>query len=301
MTRLAAFAAMALVWGLTWIAARWATEAAPPIFVAGSRLVLASAAFLVWCLLARIPLAIGQRRRLVAASLLLNTGCYAFLFWGVAHAPTGLAAVVNLALIPVFSMLLGAMHGEERITGRRLVSVGLGAVGLVLLLATRGSAGPSGGGTVALGLGAVLIATVSYAWGAVVSKPLVRAFPPVAVAFWETGIGAATLLVLSAIVERPGAADLVRLFEGRALAGLLFLVAGGSLVGFSTYLWLLREWGAFRAGLYAFVSPAIAVLAGVLLAGEGFGPLEAAGMLIMFAATALVVRPEKEQAPVRAS
>lgn len=294
--RFLAFLAMATVWGLTWITAKWATDAAPPVFVAGVRLLLAALLFAGWCVLARVPLSTGKAGRLVAASLLVNTGCYSFLFWGVARSPTGLAAIVNLSLIPVLSMLVGALYGEETISARRLAAVALGAVGLVLLFATRnGGAGPEES-QVALALVAIVIATLSYAWGAIVSKPLVREMPPVAVAFWQTLIGGGSLVALGLAIEPVSGEAVVRLFQGRALAGLSFLVLGGSLVGFSVYLWLLREWGAFRAGLYAFLSPIIAVAVGVVWAGESFGAWEGVGMAVMLGATALVLQPEKASA-----
>jgi drug/metabolite transporter (DMT)-like permease len=214
----------------------------------------------------------------------VNTGCYSFLFWGVAHSPTGLAAIVNLSLIPVLSMLVGALYGEETISGRRIAAVALGALGLVLLFSTRNGDTAREGNQVGLGLAAVVVATLSYAWGAIISKPLVREMPPVAVAFWQTLIGGVSLVAVALVLEpvRPDA--VAALFHG------------GSLVGFSVYLWLLREWGAFRAGLYAFVSPIIAVGVGVIWAGESFGPWEGVGMAIMFGATALVVKPEKVSA-----
>ena len=293
--RFLAFLAMAVVWGLTWIAAKWATESTPPVFVAGIRLCLASLFFVTWCLLARVPLGAGRVGRLLAASLLVNTGCYSFLFWGVAHSPTGLAAIVNLSLIPVLSMLVGALYGEETISGRRIAAVALGALGLVLLFSTRNGDTAREGNQVGLGLAAVVVATLSYAWGAIISKPLVREMPPVAVAFWQTLIGGVSLIAVALVLEpvRPDA--IAALFQGRPLAGITFLVLGGSLVGFSVYLWLLREWGAFRAGLYAFVSPIIAVGVGVIWAGESFGPWEGVGMAIMFGATALVVKPERSE------
>ena len=68
------------------------------------------------------------------------------------------------------------------------------------------------------------------------------------------------------------------------------LVIAGSLIGFTIYLRLLRDWGAFRAGLYAFISPVIAVGAGVVVLAEPFGPAEAAGALLMFAAAAIALR-----------
>lgn len=299
--RFAAFGAMALVWGLTWIAAKWAMEAAPPVFVAALRLTGSTAGFLVWCLVARIPLRVGRIGRLLAASLLLNTGCYGLLFWGVAHTPSGLSAIVNLSLVPVFSVLVGTLYGEETISLRRVAAVALGAVGLVFLFATRTQSGSVDQSQVPLGLAAVVVATLSYAWGAIISKPLVRAMPPIAVAFWQTLIGGISLLLVSAVLEGFDRAWLRVLMQGRPLAGLAFLVLGGSLVGFSVYLWLLREWGAFRAGLYAFVSPAIAVTAGVVLAGEPFDWQEGLGIAIMLAATALVLRPEPERVAVSAS
>jgi drug/metabolite transporter (DMT)-like permease len=291
--RFVAFVAMAVVWGLTWIAAKWATEATPPVLVAGIRLCLAAMFFAAWCALGRIPWTAPKVGRLVVASLLVNTGCYSLLFWGVAHSPTGLAAIVNLSLIPVLSMVVGSLYGEETISVRRLAAVALGALGLVLLFSTRNGDTAREGTQVGLGLAAVVVATLSYAWGAIISKPLVREMHPVAVAFWQTLIGGISLVALAVVLEPIHAEAVAALFRGRALAGIAFLVLGGSLVGFSVYLWLLREWGAFRAGLYAFVSPIIAVGVGVLWAGEAFGLWEGVGMAIMFCATALVVRPDK--------
>ncbi|MDX3809118.1 MAG: EamA family transporter, partial [Bosea sp. (in: a-proteobacteria)] len=57
---------------------------------------------------------------------------------------------------------------------------------------------------------------------------------------------------------------------------------------------LLRDWGAFRAGLYAFVSPAIAVGVGVAVLDEPFGLSEAIGAVLMFGAAAIALRrPER--------
>lgn len=291
--RLAAFLAMSLVWGLTWIAAKWATDGVPPILLGGVRLLAAAPLFLLWAGAARLPLAVPSVGRLLAAATLVNTGCYGFLFWGIARSPTGIAAIVNLSLIPVLSMLIGSLVGEERITLRRVAALVLGIAGLVLLFSARG--GPAAGGEMAaLGLAAVVLGTASYAWGAIVSKPLVRAMPPIAVAFWQTLVGGVSMVALSLVVEGADPANFAGFSRAKPLAGAAFLVFGGSLVGFSAYLWLLREFGAFRAGLYAFVSPAIAVAVGILALGEPFGRWEGLGMAIMFCATALVVKPERD-------
>ena len=70
---------------------------------------------------------------------------------------------------------------------------------------------------------------------------------------------------------------------------------GGSLGAFSIFLWLVRDWGAFRAGLYAFVSPIIAVAIGVVYAHEPFGWAEAVGGVVMLTATALTLTEKAER------
>lgn len=290
--RFAAFLVMSAIWGLTWLPMKSAALVVPPIFLAAVRFLVAGALFYAYLAARRIPLAPPNPVRLVAASLLTTTGCYAFVFWGVARVPSGLSAIVNLSLIPVFTIVIGALHGEERITRRRIAAVGLGIVGLVLLFWTR-QAGGQEGVSVALGIAAIVIGTLCYSWGSVISRPLVAETPPVALAFWQVTIGGVLLLPISFIIEGYDPSRVSTFWtDGRAAFGLGFLVIAGSLMAFSIYLWLIREWGAFRAGLYAFVSPIVAVSVGVVWAGEPFGWPETAGMAVMLAATGLVIRRE---------
>jgi len=283
------FALMCLVWGLTWLPLKVAAAEAPPIFLAAARFLIAGALFLVWA--GRDAFAAPRRAALplLGTALLINTGCYAFLFWGVKHAPTGISAIVNFALIPVFTILFGLAYGEEVLTRRRVEGMTLGALGLVLLFWARVGEGREGWLT-ALALGAVVVSTISYTWGAILSRPLVRVMSPIALAAWQCLLGGLGLALLSAVLEGTTPADAARLAAWPVWPALAFLVLAGSLVGFAAYLKLLRDWGPFRAGLYAFVSPVIAVATGVLALGEPFGPAEAAGAAVMLTATALVVR-----------
>ena len=91
-------------------------------------------------------------------------------------------------------------------------------------------------------------------------------------------------------MEEVGPAQFRALAGWPVLPALATLVIGGSLIGFTIYLRLLRDWGAFHAGLYAFVSPVIAVTAGMVVLGEPFGWAEAAGAVLMFGAAAIALR-----------
>ena len=298
MTRNAAlFLLMCAVWGLTWLPVKVGAAHVPPIFLAAARFLVAGVLMLAWARRDAVSVPKAAWPRLVATALLINTGNYALLFWGVAHAPTGLAAIVNFATIPVFSLLASRALEGEPIAGRQLAAIGLGTLGLALLFATRamGRFGGDGGAAIAApaelwGLAAIALGTLLYCTGAVLSRPISPAMPVLALAGWQTLIGGVGLVAVSLALEPLQAHHLRALVSWPTLPALAFLVVAGSLAGFTIYMKLLRDWGAFRAGLYAFVSPVIAVVVGVLALDERFGIAEALGALLMFGAAAIALR-----------
>ena len=65
------------------------------------------------------------------------------------------------------------------------------------------------------------------------------------------------------------------------------------MIGYSVYMRLLRDIGASRAGLYAFVSPVIAVLLGAVTLGEAVTRLDLVGMaILLFAAWLAMSKPD---------
>jgi drug/metabolite transporter (DMT)-like permease len=287
------FAVMCLVWGLTWLPVKVGAAHVPPVFLAATRFTIAGVLMLAWAGRDVLKVPGSAWWRLTGTALMLNTGNYALLFWGTAHAPSGLAAIVNFAMIPIFTLLASRVIEGQAINGRKVAAIMLGTVGLGFLFATRAMGGLSaaqGDPLEAWGLAAVAAGTVLYCAGAVLSRRIAGAMPTLTLAGWQTLIGGIGLTVVSLSLEQVGLADLRALGQWPVLPSVAFLVIGGSLMGFTIYMRLLRDWGAFHAGLYAFVSPAIAVGAGVAALGEPFGIVEAAGALLMFGAAAIALR-----------
>jgi drug/metabolite transporter (DMT)-like permease len=77
---------------------------------------------------------------------------------------------------------------------------------------------------------------------------------------------------------------------------LAYLAVFGSLIAFSAYLYLLRHARPALATSYAYVNPPVAVLFGVLLAGEHVGPSDLAGMAVILLGVGVITL-----APRRAS
>ena len=291
---------MCLVWGLTWPAKVGAAHV-PPILLAAARFTVAGALMLAWAGRDALAVPRSARARLVATALLVNTGNYALLFWGIARAPTGLAAIVNFATIPVFSLLASRWIEGEAIARRHVVSIALDTLGLALLFGTRalGARDAAAAAPDELwGLAAIALGTLLYCLGAVLSRPIATTMPVLVLAGWQTLIGGIGLVALSFALEPVEVRHWRALAAWPTLPALAFLVAAGSLAGFTIYLRLLRDWGAFRAGLYAFVSPVIAVAVGIVALSERFGWAESVGALLMFGAAAIALkRPARSLRP----
>jgi len=288
--QLVLFTVVCLIWGLTWIPAKVGVERIPAALLAGLRGLAAGPLVLLVHRLRGRSLALPREDRVAVLELGLLTfaATYGLLFWGVARVPSGLAAVVNLSLAPTFLLVFGVAFGQEQSSPRQVLATLLGIVGLAVLYAGELAAPTGSDGW--LGLLAIVTATLTYVLGVVRGRPLLFRHEAALVAGWSQLAGGAMLLAFVAL-RSPEAFEAVgHLGEPAVLASLAFLVVFGSVVAFSLYLRLTHEWGPHRAGFYAFVSPAVAVLAGAVFLGERTAPLQLVGMALMMAGTLTVLR-----------
>lgn len=286
------FIALCLFWGGNWLATKILVAVLPPFACAAVRAVLCGVALLA---LAR-PASVGQLLaragwRMVAIGFFISALATGTINFGVVRLPVGLAAIVNNALTPIGLLVLGFLFGEETLSRRRIAGIAFGALGLALLFARR-AYGAFDGEAVA-GLGAIAVGTLSYCLGSVLCRPVLRHSGPFAVGALQMLIGGAFLIVLSAILERPGAAFLLVAGSPRYLGCLAWIAFVGGAAALVIYMRLIRDWGPARAGMYAFVTPVVASLLGVVVLGERLGPLELAGGAVMLAAAALVLSGSK--------
>jgi len=284
----ALFAVLCIVWGTSWIAMKLALAEVPPFSFTVARSVVAGAALLAISG-AAAPLELLRRApgRMLAVALLTNTLTYAGLYWGTVRASTGLAAIVNNALMPVGLLAFGLVFREEAFSRRRLAGIALGAAGLALLFAPQST--PTGDAASLVGLAAVAAGTLAYCLGSVWSRPLLRGASPVAVGSLQMLAGGLMMVPIAVLVEQPGPDLLAALARPVPLAALLWLSLAAGAAGLAIYLRLIRDWGPTRAGMYAFVSPLIAVVLGAVVLGERLGAMEWIGGAAMLAAAALVL------------
>jgi drug/metabolite transporter (DMT)-like permease len=279
------FLVLCLVWGLTWIAVKVGVSTVPPMVYAATRFI-AAGVVLLGLSAARGGIVVPQARDmapLIVASLLMITLCYGPLFWGMKFVTSGTAAVLEMSLTPLALLVFGIALEEERWSTARVIAMALGVVGLVVLFAPEVMASNMSSATM-FGLAAVAWAAISSAWGSVLARTLVSSYGSQFLSGSTTLIGGSVLLAASLMIEPNAAGALTTMWSWQAIAGWLFLVIFGSLVGYSIYMQLLRDIGPARAGSFAFVSPAIAVGVGAWLADETVTLQSVSGMVLMLAA-----------------
>ncbi len=263
----AALLAVYIIWGSTYLAIRFAVETIPPFFMAGMRFLVSGLILYVWRRLAGDPAPTARQwRSAVIVGLLLLVGGNGVLSWAEQHVASGIAALI-IASIPLWIALIDAIrpHGI-RPDWKIVLGLLIGFGGIILLVVSSGQQSAAEGVTVA-GVSALLLAAFLWSLGSIYGRD---ADMPES-SLLSTGIemlgGAAGLFVASTVLGEWRALHLSAI-TGRSMLGLAYLIVAGSLLGFTSYSWLLRNAPVSLVSTYAYVNPVVAIFLGAGLAGE---------------------------------
>lgn len=264
---IAAFAAVYIIWGSTYLAIRYAVETLPPFFMAGARFVIAGSILLLWSRMrerATLPTKTDWITGLVSGALLLLVGNGAVV-WAEQRVPSGIASLL-VAVVPLWMVLLEWLRPVgERPRTPVFIGLGLGLVGLGLLV---GPDALHGGGEINLiGAGVLMVGSFSWAAGSLYTKRAPRPSSANYGSGTQMVAGGACLLVVAVFNGELSRLD-VGHASSRSLLGFLYLVTFGSLIGFTAYVYLLSHTSAAKAATYAYVNPVVAVLLGWAFANE---------------------------------
>ncbi|HEY6066260.1 MAG TPA: EamA family transporter [Thermoanaerobaculia bacterium] len=282
----AAFAAVYLIWGSTYLAIRFAIETIPPHLMAAARFLVAGAILYAWARLrgAPRPSFTNWRAAAVVGGLLLLGGNGAVV-WAETRVPSGVTSLL-VATVPIWMAIIESVRrGGRRPATAVIAGLVLGLGGLALLLAP----GRLAGRVDALGAGALLLGSFSWAFGSLLSRTAKLPKSGFLAAAMEMIAGGAWLLLFGLVTGQAGRLTLAAL-SAKSLVSLAYLIVFGSLVGFTAYIWLLGATTASRVSTYAYVNPVVAVLLGWAFAGEAMTLRTAVAAGVIVAAVALIIR-----------
>jgi drug/metabolite transporter (DMT)-like permease len=262
----AAFAAVYLFWGSTYLGIRLAVETLPPFSMAGARALVAGAMLYAWTRWRGVPHPerVHWRGAAIAGGLLLLGG-NGLVSWAEQYVPSGIAALI-VGSTPLWMVLLEWLwHSGPRPTIGIVSGLVVGFIGLGFLVAP----GKFNGGSHIdlIGTGALLLAAFLWAAGSLYARRARLPASRLLATAMEMLAGGVLLLLAGGVTGEWTRFDPARVVAHSVIAW-AYLTIFGSLVGFTAYVWLLNATTPARASTYAYVNPVVAVFLGWAFAGE---------------------------------
>ncbi len=274
------FIAAGVMWGSSYLFIKIGVETITPLTLVALRLgmgalILGAILVATRAALPRSPRTYGH---LLVMSLVNVVVPFTLITWAELTVPSSLAAVLTAAA-PLFTIVFAAaVLTDEPITANRVAGLLVGFLGVALI------ANPTGLGTEsALAQLAVLGAAVCYAAGGVYSRRFVGGLQPMIPATMQVAFAFLISAVLALTFEQPFALE----YTLGSVASVVWLGVFGSALAYIAYFRLLRNWGATRTSMIAYLMPVVGLTLGVL-AGEALDLRTIGGTALVIGGIALV-------------
>ncbi len=283
---IAAFAAVYLVWGSTYLAIAFAIKSIPPLLMAGARFVLAGLLMYGWAWWrgAKAPRASQWRWAFLLGALFFLVGNGAVV-WVEQHLSSGLTALI-VAMVSVWTALLEwGRPGGVRPPGVVLLGIVLGFAGVALLVLPGGTSGEH-----ADPAGVLLLMCSTFAWAlaSVVSRHADLPANTQQVSGMEMLAGGMLLVAASGIAGDWGRFDPAAI-TAKSVVSFLYLVVFGSLLTFTAFAWLLTVSTPNKVATAGYVNPMVAVFLGWAFGGEVLGSRSLLASLVIVASVVLII------------
>jgi drug/metabolite transporter (DMT)-like permease len=209
------------------------------------------------------------------------------LHWAEQYVGSGLAALL-IATEPMFILVLGWMMGQQRISLVSALGLGLGVAGVAMLtgaeLTVKGAS--------LWGLLAVLLGSLSWSLGVVISPRLKLPSDALGRTALPTICGAALLLIAAGVTGEFQHTHWASVTL-RSILGLGYLITFGSVVAFTSYIWLLQRVPPALVATHTYANPVVAVLLGWFLAHEPLSLRVVLASVAILGAIVLIRRGER--------
>jgi drug/metabolite transporter (DMT)-like permease len=272
---------LSVLWGASFFFGSVALRELPPTTVVFVRVALASALLFPLFKLqgGTLPTSLAGWMPFFVMGLLNNIIPFSLTLTGQLLITSSLASVLN-ATTPLFTVLLMASFGDERLIARRIVGVLIGLVGVIVL---RGP-GSVQSGNETIGMLLCLGAALSYGFSGLWGRRKLNGVAPLTSATCQLITSSIAMAIIAAAVDRPWNLPMPGATTWAALIGVAALSTS---LAYVVFYRILARSGATNVMLVTLLIPVTTILLGVFVLGEPLSTREIAGALVI--ASALIV------------
>ncbi len=294
---IAAFAAVYIFWGSTYLAIKYAIETLPPFLMAGARFVFAGALLMTWARFSKDyekPKAAHWKTSFIVGTLLLLGGNGGVVF-AQHYISSSLAALLVATELFWIVLLSWLWLKKPRPNLKVALGLAIGFLGVWLLINGQTTNHSADAGSMQFfGAIAVMIAALSWAAGSIYGLRAPIPKSSLQTPGMQMLSGGLVLLFVSLVAGEMSKFAIAEV-STNSWFGLIYLVIFGSLIGFTAYSWLLKNAQPAMVATYAYVNPVIAVLLGWLIAGESFTGQMLIGAGVIVGSVVLITSQDKDK------
>ncbi|MBR1247844.1 DMT family transporter [Bradyrhizobium sp. AUGA SZCCT0169] len=276
---------LSILWGGSFFFNGVVLRELPPLTLVLLRVALASIILLplLWVYRIDFPKGIAGWKPFFAIGLCNNVLPFSLIVAGQTTIPSGLASILN-ATTPLFTVVVMAAAGEEKLQVRRIAGVVVGLIGVVIL---RGWSLDGDGFWSGQGIGILLCLAGAFSYGlsALVARRLLSNSPPLGTATFQLLASSVIMVIVAGFAERPWQLPMPGVATWLAVIGLAVL---STALAYIVFFQILRRSGATNVMLVTLLIPVTAIVLGYLVLGEQISPREIAGALVIGSALLLI-------------
>jgi drug/metabolite transporter (DMT)-like permease len=277
--------AMMVVWGANFAFVKHVLGEigiGPFLFIRFLTMPLCAFALLVLVFRRRLAMTWPRREdvpRFAAAGLVGHALHVGLVFWGISLS-TAFSSALVLTSGPLFTLLILAGLGAERLRAAQVVGTLVALAGIAVFLSDKLMRGVTDAG---MGDAVLLAAAAAFSLYTVLARPITERYGPVIVLSHTLLFGAPVMLLFSAPSFLH--ADFARLTPTVWL-GLFWSIVLSSVLGWMVWAWVNAVRGVARSAPLMYLPPPIAGLVAWLTLGEHFTALKLAGAAVTMAGVA---------------
>ncbi|MGD9923292.1 MAG: DMT family transporter [Pseudorhodoplanes sp.] len=272
---------LSILWGGGFVLAGLALKELPPVAVVFARVAFGALFLLplIWFYRASLPRDLHGWMPFVVMGVLNNVIPFALVAAGQTLITSSLASIAN-ATTPLFTVIVTAAFGEEKLTAHKIVGVLMGLAGVAILRGT----GSDISSTQTIGILLCLGGALSYGFSALWGRRKLQGVPPLTSAFCQVFSSSVLLFLAMLAIDRPWNFAMPGTVTWLSLVGLGVFATS---IAYLVFYRILARSGATNVMLVTLLMPVTAILLAHVVLGETLGMREAAGALVI--ATALLV------------